>query len=93
MFRWFKELFNPALKCARGGHVEHFTDTRQTWRQPEGFDRSHYVAMSCHEERKACERCEEGLTEWEVKSRDGYTGYTWSKDRVDRFNKGEVIVQ
>ncbi len=55
--RWWDELRNPALKCARLGHTE-IEQTQRVMRQPGWAERYSAVAMKALEMRKICTRCQ-----------------------------------
>lgn len=81
---WLRELFNRKLKCDRIGHRTGI-EYRTGYVYPES---PHYhVCDKVRQERSACGRCKEPLGEWEVKTRKGYTGFSWPEDQADEFNE------
>lgn len=62
MFRWFREILDPVLRCARLGHW-HGIEWREGYCRPNGYGNG--VARSVRQERVYCRRCKAAILPWE----------------------------
>lgn len=86
MFRWFRELRDPALKCERVGHR-----LAVLWRR--GLVHPHRssfrsVADNVTQEKVSCTRCGLDHTDWVVVKRSSLQGLSAPQSTYDAMDNG-----
>jgi len=81
--RFWNELRNPALKCARVGHK---TATRSRSGMVSSKSWS-YVADRVEKEREWCPRCGQAHTDWRDVSRTGISSWSAPSDVMREFER------
>ncbi len=79
--RWFSELGNPSLKCARVGHDMREREYREYRYPPKA---SWAVADRAWMKRASCKRCDHAEEPQEI-SRTALTGLTMSTEHWDQL--------
>lgn len=86
--RFFKELFNPALKCERLGHKP-VVEWRKGYTNPTSsdWDRYRVVVHRSTQEQVCCARCKKA-DPWETVKKEGIHGLTAPQSTWDAINAG-----
>lgn len=86
MRRWFKELNDPTLKCARVGHRE-VIEYRKGYRRSGDKEWRYYPAVGVTQERPSCYRCKVALGEWVEVYATGFDSISWPSDLMEEFRR------